>query len=127
MSLPSDPGYHDTLTIAIDERQPLQEMGLDSLMAVELRNTLAAQFEMPLPSTLAIDHPSIEALTAFIFDKLFGTQTAAQARKAGDASAAIENGRRATAVAEVAQLSEEEAETLLLRELEAHGDGQRHE
>jgi len=110
----------------IDERQPLQEMGLDSLMAVELRNTLAAQFEVSLPSTLAIDHPSVEALSAFIFDKLFGTQTAAKTRTADDA-AAIETGRRATAVAEVAQLSEEEAELLLLRELETHGDGQRHE
>ena len=34
--------------------------------------------------------------------------------------------RRATALAEVVQLSEEEAEALLLRELETHGGDKRH-
>jgi acyl carrier protein len=105
----------------IDERQPLQEMGLDSLMAVELRNTLATQLEMPLPSTLAIDRPSVEAMASFIFERLFGAQGAQGPTTASEESASSE--RRATALAEVAQLSEQEAEALLLRELETHGDG----
>jgi acyl carrier protein len=108
----------------IDERQPLQEMGLDSLMAVELRNTLAALFEMPVPSTLAIDRPSVEAMGSFIFEKLFGAQAAQGPTTASDATVSSE--RRATALAEVAQLSEQEAEALLLRELETHGDGKHH-
>jgi NADPH:quinone reductase-like Zn-dependent oxidoreductase len=108
----------------IDERQPLQEMGLDSLMAVELRNTLAAQLEMPLPSTLAIDRPTVEAMASFIFGKLFEAQVAQGPTTSSDASVSVE--RRATALSEVAQLSEQEAEALLMRELETHGDVKHH-
>ena len=48
----------------LDIRQPLQQMGLDSLMAVELRNLLAAELALPqgLPATLVFDHPSVAAL-----------------------------------------------------------------
>jgi NAD(P)-dependent dehydrogenase (short-subunit alcohol dehydrogenase family) len=53
---------------AIDPRQPLNELGLDSLMAVELRNLLAAGLEIPraLPATLVYDYPTIDALTDYL-------------------------------------------------------------
>lgn len=43
------------------------EAGLDSLGAVELRNQLAALCpNAELPATLTFDHPTIDALAAFI-------------------------------------------------------------
>lgn len=42
------------------------EAGLDSLGAVELRNTLGSTFSLDLPATLVFDHPSISALAAFV-------------------------------------------------------------
>jgi acyl transferase domain-containing protein/acyl carrier protein len=50
----------------IDPRRPLQEMGLDSLMALQLRNSLASSLGRPLPATLLFDHPTLEALLGFL-------------------------------------------------------------
>ena len=50
----------------LDEAQPLQQLGLDSLMAVELRNHLSDSTEHQLPITLLFDQPSVGALTGFL-------------------------------------------------------------
>ncbi|EPD96941.1 hypothetical protein HMPREF1486_00427, partial [Streptomyces sp. HPH0547] len=58
-----------------------RELGVDSLMAVELRNALAMVSGLTLPSTVVFDHPSIDALTDLLLTRLFGAaeDTAAEA------------------------------------------------
>ncbi|HWO18984.1 MAG TPA: SDR family NAD(P)-dependent oxidoreductase [Kofleriaceae bacterium] len=51
--------------------QPLHELGLDSLMALELRNRLAAATEARLHATLLFDHPTPAALVRFLEHRLF--------------------------------------------------------
>lgn len=48
-------------------REPLMNAGLDSLTAIELQDTLADAFHITLPNTLVFDHPTIEAITDYIF------------------------------------------------------------
>ncbi len=50
----------------VESNQPLRELGLDSLMAVEIRNVLARGIGAPLPVSLLFDYPSIDALSAHL-------------------------------------------------------------
>jgi acyl transferase domain-containing protein/NADPH-dependent curcumin reductase CurA/short-subunit dehydrogenase len=86
----------------VDEREPLVRMGLDSLMAVELRNQLSAALERPLMATLLFDHPSLSALANY----LLGTEKAAAAER----DALLE---------ELHSISDAEAEEMLRHELES--------
>jgi acyl transferase domain-containing protein len=52
--------------LALERNRPLPELGLDSLMAVELRNALGRLVGRSLPTSLVFDHPTAEALSLFL-------------------------------------------------------------
>jgi polyketide synthase 12 len=99
----------------VDPAVPLKDLGLDSLMAVELRNTLARAVGQPLPATLVFDYPTLDALGAHLA-KLLGLDAQPSPREpiAGPPPGA-------EARDEVAQLSDAEAEAALLAELGEKG------
>ncbi|XXX73807.1 beta-ketoacyl synthase N-terminal-like domain-containing protein [Sorangium sp. So ce134] len=49
---------------------PLRELGMDSLMAVDLRHELSARTGQPMPSTLAYEYPTVELLTRYLLEHL---------------------------------------------------------
>ena len=78
----SDPGR-------IGARSRLFEIGLDSLMAVELRTRLERALECPMPATVVFDHPTLEALVRYLAERLEiapadARPTPATANAAGD-------------------------------------------
>ena len=90
----------------------LRELGMDSLMAVELRNHLQASVGKPLPSTLAFDRPTISALAGYLEQLLVEAVVSAQP------SATESTSSTPTAMhADLDALSDEDAEQLLAREL----------
>ncbi|MEU1329141.1 type I polyketide synthase [Streptomyces sp. NPDC005865] len=54
----------------IPAAQPFQELGFDSLTAVQLRNQLNATTGLTLPATVIFDHPTSEALAAHLRGQL---------------------------------------------------------
>lgn len=55
---------------ALDTGRPFVDLGIDSLTALELRNTLTRQTGIPLPPTLVFDHPTPTALAGHISQQL---------------------------------------------------------
>jgi acyl carrier protein len=64
---------------AIGLAQPLSELGLDSLMAVELRIAVANGFGLTLASTTLFDYPRLDALAEHIESQLFPPEVSAEA------------------------------------------------
>jgi acyl transferase domain-containing protein/acyl carrier protein len=50
----------------LDPNRPLQEMGMDSLMAIELRSALSLLVSRTLPTALIFDYSTITALTDYL-------------------------------------------------------------
>ncbi len=55
---------------SVPASEPLMAAGLDSLGAVELRNSLEGSFGMQLPSTLVFDYPTIDSISEYLSGKL---------------------------------------------------------
>ncbi|WP_078959004.1 type I polyketide synthase [Streptomyces sp. NRRL S-4] len=82
---------------AVDVGVPLQDIGIDSLTAVLMRNQLADLTGLALPAKIAFDHPNLTSLSEFLLAKLL---------EAGlDAAPGTVTGPTATEAAEVASVT----------------------
>jgi hypothetical protein len=89
-----------------DPEQGFFDMGMDSLLAVELKNRLAQTLGISLLSTLAFDHPNIQNLTDFLLQEL-GWESGVEPLKAMQATSS-----------EIAHLREDQIEASIADRLE---------
>ncbi len=102
-------------THAIGLRQGLTEMGMDSLMAVELSNRLKGLLGKDLPATLAFEYPTIHALADYIEQHVLSVVIKPQE------IAPTKDLAEEAIMLELEALSDEEIEASLLDELKKAG------
>jgi acyl carrier protein len=108
---------------SIDPNQPYHEAGLDSLMALEMRNALVHQFGAPQPATLLFDYPTGVALADYLMRVIPALAPNDESLKpalvSSPAARPLVGARQNTVEdADLAALSDAEAADLLAAELE---------
>jgi len=106
-------------TFSLDAQQGLRDVGLDSLLALELRKRLQSAVEYPLPATLAFDYPTVADLARYLATDVLALELTTPSEHPAPESTA-----RQSALEEIDELSDEMAEALLNAELSGvRGDG----
>ncbi|HYO66175.1 MAG TPA: SDR family NAD(P)-dependent oxidoreductase, partial [Archangium sp.] len=103
----------------LDRMRAFGELGLDSLMSLELRNRLEASLGLKLSATLLFTYPNLAALAHHVVDKLELPTETPRAPTAPTAPLRSAPEDTAGLAAAVEQMSDEEAERLLLASLDS--------
>ncbi|MBW4615278.1 MAG: type I polyketide synthase [Desmonostoc vinosum HA7617-LM4] len=93
----------------IEQQQGFLDLGMDSLMTVELKNRLESTLSCSLPTTLVFDYPTIEALVDYLL----------QSDESAMESPTTNHEEQAETESYLDDLSDSEAEALLLGKLDS--------
>ena len=96
----------------VDVTKPFRALGLDSLMALELRNRLEADLSLKVSATLVWNHPTVTALVPHLAGRMGISLEAAEAVEVLPVTASDDDGL-VQALNEIEQLTKEEARRLL--------------
>ena len=103
------------LSREIELEQGLFDMGMDSLMAVELKGRLEQSLRVPLPSTLTFNYPTIKALADYLLNEALAFDSA----PAPEEIASVPSPANVVSFDDpFGDLSEDELSLLLLKKLE---------
>jgi SAM-dependent methyltransferase/acyl carrier protein len=99
----------------IGSRQRLMDLGIDSLMAVELRNALTSALKLthPLPATLIFDYPNIDAIAEYLTSQVLALGSASTV-SSDEHPIDRQTTRPLSLPSSVENLSDEDVEKLLL-------------
>ena len=95
----------------VDVHQPLNRLGIDSLMAVELKNRVETDLETSMPVTALLQGPTLAQLATNLLEQL--ATTPATSTPSASTSATSEEAAEHLSVEDVDQLSDEEVDALL--------------
>ena len=100
---------------SLEPQQGFFDLGMDSLMAVELKNRLQRSLGCPLPTPIAFDYPSVEALGRYLVKAVLPCELFSGSAE----ESPQEEDERAQFAAALANLAPDEIAGLLAQELAA--------
>lgn len=109
-------------TDTVDWRRGLFDMGMDSLMALELKTKLQNDVGISIPATLAFDHPTVDAIAEHLEAKLFSMQVASTSGPPSPTStrrSKPEQTERNISEDSLDAMDDDQLEAMLLEKLEA--------
>jgi len=94
---------------------PLGELGLDSLLVVELRNKLGLALGVSLPVTLLFDYPTLDALTEYLLADVltFDATDTAEPEARADTPSQFQDDPYLSSIEFIEELSDDEVDRLL--------------
>jgi acyl carrier protein len=90
------------------DQQGFSDVGMDSLMSIQLSNRLAASLAVSLPATLTLEYPTVERLTDHLAKAVLGWESSADTESPSDTT---------TTLLEIEELSEDKVELSIAEEL----------
>ncbi len=91
-----------------DPKQRLFELGMDSLMAIELRSRLQSILGQPLSATVVFDYPSVDELARYVSEEILCLK---------NTQVSMDNDIYLKEIDDLEKLSEDELEALLIEKI----------
>lgn len=107
-----DPDYN------FDASKNLSEMGLDSLMGIELKNKIDKAIGRKLPATLVFNYPTINDISQYLLYEVLDLGEKEKPSETGSPADNTAHEDMEEVINELENLSDEEAEALLLKKLD---------
>ncbi|NEO35907.1 MAG: SDR family NAD(P)-dependent oxidoreductase [Moorea sp. SIOASIH] len=98
----------------LDPDRGFVDMGMDSLMALELKNRLQNNLGIPLAATLAIEYSTIQTLSKYLAEEVMGWRLPEK----NDMNLPKIEKEQGNALSEVKQIAEDDVESLIAKEVE---------
>jgi len=95
----------------IDPDVPLSDLGMDSLLAIELRNNLSGVLLTQFPSTILFDYPTVRALVGHLAKEILNQATPPSLVHAPDVASGEEGDNSLDILNMIEQMSDDEVES----------------
>ena len=97
----------------LDPDKLLSDFGMDSLLAIEMRNGLSTVLDRPLPSTFVFDYPTLQKMLRFVESEIFPAPVLEQTKPGEKLSSELTNDfRNPSILDDIEQLSDEEVDLI---------------
>jgi acyl carrier protein len=98
----------------ISYNKPLGELGIDSLLGLEIKKNIDSAVGLNLPATLVFNYPTIDKITEYLLIDVLNKKESVDSKIKGKTTSS-ESGNKI--IEDIKGLSDEEAEKILLNKL----------